>query len=290
MRIAFIVLAHKSATFIQRLVSRLCLPNTAIFVHVDRGTERSEYESIRGELDHFLSVRWLPRSYSHWGSWGLVQASLSGLAAAREADCDYAILLSGQDYPIKPLPQLTRFLKENQGASFLQYHRLPSNQWPPDGASRYTRWHFNLGWKNSPRRRFANRVLNRFFNTLFPNRALPDRLSPFGGWQWWCLQRGCIDYVLEFTGTHRRVVEFFKRVRVPDEMYFHTVLMNSPLSSSVQNRLFTYANWQGPPYPRTLGLQDFEHLKRSDSYFARKFDLNADAEIVDRIDRELLSL
>jgi hypothetical protein len=290
MKIAYIILAHKNPDQIQRLVSRLGADHSDIFIHVDLGAQAEIYSAMQQLLAGCSSIHWLPRFHSHWGSWGLVQASLSGLEEALQVDCDYALLLSGQDYPIKPGLCLVNFLEEQLGTSYLQYHQLPSTLWPPDGSSRYTRWHFNLGWKDSAVRKLTNRVLNRAFNTLVPNRTLPDGLAPFGGWQWWCLHRDCINYVLEFTVTHRKTVEFFKHVRIPDEMYIHTLLMNSPLRPSIQNCLLTFTDWQGPPYPRILNQSDFEKLKNSELFFARKFDSVVDEEILDRIDRELLHL
>jgi hypothetical protein len=288
LKVAFILLTHKSAPFVQRLISQLNAAKAPIFVHVDRGTRSVEYAAIRSALAKISAVHWLPRYYSHWGSWGLVQASLSGLRQAQQTGSDYAVLLSGQDYPIKSLAHLLSFLEENNGTSFLQYHQLPSDRWPADGSSRYVRWHFNLAWRNSSFRRLANRALSRVFNSLFPGRTLPDQLTPYGGWQWWCLHRDAVAYILEFSSSSPKVVRFFKNVRIPDEMYFQTVLMNSPLSSCIQNRLLTYADWQGPPYPRILTQADFEILKTGDFFFARKFDPEVDTVILDRIDRELL--
>jgi hypothetical protein len=288
MKIAFIILAHHNHNHLKRLIGQVHNERVSIYLHIDRGVSDRTFRTMQKQLAEFDDLAWLPRCYSHWGSWGLVNASLSGLRQAQQADCDYAILLSGQDYPIKPLSHLLNFLEENNGISFLQYHRLPSDQWPPDGTSRYTRWHFNLGWKDSCVRTLSNRALNRVFNAAFPHRTLPDELVPYGGWQWWCLHRNCVDYVLDFAASQHRAVQFFKRVRIPDEMFFHTVLMNSSLNSCVQNRLLTYTDWEGPPYPRILTRDDFESLKASNFFFARKFDAEVDTVILDRIDRELL--
>jgi hypothetical protein len=60
------------------------------------------------------------------------------------------------------------------------------------------------------------------------------------------------------------------------------------LRSSIQNRLLTYADWQGPPYPRILKQSDFERLKSNEAFFARKFDPDVDTEILNEIDHELL--
>ncbi len=290
MKIAFILLTHKSPVFLQRLVSRLSHPDAYIFIHVHKGADAVIQDYIKQNLANFPQLYFLPSFYSYWGSWGLVQASLSGLEQARQNNCDYAVLLSGQDYLLQSITNLEMFLEKHKGLSFLQYHALPSSQWPPDGTSRYMRWHFNLGIKDLPIRKLANRALNRLFNTISPTRQFPQNLEPYGGWQWWCLERNAIDYMLDFTHKNPKVVNYFKTVRIPDEMYFHTVLLNSPLASSIQNRLLTFADWKGPPYPRILLRSDFNQLSNDNYFFARKFDPNIDHTILDKIDHELLHI
>jgi hypothetical protein len=287
MKIGFVILTHSHPNHLVRLVAKLYSPNTRIFIHVDRGKGRNVYDTMCEQLAEYPSIIWLPRCYSHWGSWGLVHASLSGLQQAQQAQCDYAILLSGQDYPIKPLPHLLSFLEQNNGSSFLQYHHLPSDQWPSDGPSRYTRWHFNLAWKESSFRKLTNRALNRIFNTILPQRTLPDGLVPFGGGQWWCLHRACVDYVLEFTQKNPAAVNFFRYIRIPDEMYFHTVLINSHLRSTIINRSLTYLDWNGPPYPRILLTADYNDLVITNCFFARKFRRDIDEDILNMVDRSM---
>jgi len=287
MEIAYIILAHKNPGQLHRLVARLDAAHTHIFIHVDLGTKAEIYSEMQKMLGGFSSVHWLPRLHSQWGSWRLVQATLSGLEQAVQADCDYVLLLSGQDYPIKPLGALRAFLENNNGLSFLQYFQLPSLKWPPDGDSRYIRWHFNLGWKNSSLRKLANRFLNRTFNTLFLNRELPNGLAPYGGSQWWCLHRDSMNYILEFSRKESPVVNFFQHVRISDEMYFHTILLNSHQLSTIINRSLTYVDWNGPPYPRVLKSSDYNDLITADCFYARKFDKNIDDEILELLDRSI---
>jgi hypothetical protein len=67
-------------------------------------------------------------------------------------------------------------------------------------------------------------------------------------------------------------LNFFKTVRIPDEIVFHTILMNSELSRNIENKRLTYVDWNGPPYPRVLSKSDIALLKSSKYFFARKFD------------------
>ena len=67
-----------------------------------------------------------------------------------------------------------------------------------------------------------------------------------------------------------------------------TALLNSPLRDQVANETLHYIEWPGGSHPRTFTTADFDRIAASGKLFARKFDVARDAEILDRIDRELL--
>jgi hypothetical protein len=71
-------------------------------------------------------------------------------------------------------------------------------------------------------------------------------------------------------------------------MFFHTIVMNSPLRDSVVNDELRHVDWTRDPLPAVFGAGDLETLRRSPKLFARKFDATFDAEILDLIDSELL--
>jgi hypothetical protein len=79
-------------------------------------------------------------------------------------------------------------------------------------------------------------------------------------------------------------------VLIPEEIFFQTVLVNSPLRETLVNRALHYTAWPGGPHPKTLGVEDFPTLAASDVLYARKFDVERDSLVLDAIDRELLGL
>jgi hypothetical protein len=95
--------------------------------------------------------------------------------------------------------------------------------------------------------------------------------------------------VLAFREERPDAHRFFKRVMIPDEIYLQTVLANSPLRERLVNEAVHHIEWIGGSHPRTFVSGDFERLAGSGMPFARKFDVDVDDEILDVIDRELLS-
>ena len=58
--------------------------------------------------------------------------------------CDQAVLLTGQDFPLKSNDEIKARLGRDRGLSFLSYFPVPDNdEWLPDGGlDRIDRWYF----------------------------------------------------------------------------------------------------------------------------------------------------
>ena len=122
-------------------------------------------------------------------------------------------------------------------------------------------------------------------------RKLPSWLEPHGGAAHWCLSRAALDYVRAFIARERRFVRFFKTVRSPDEFFFQTILMNSPLSGTMVNEYLWHTEWvPNTPHPKVLTERSYAALECSPKLFARKFDAGVDERILDAIDRGLLAV
>lgn len=277
MRLAYIVIAHRLPDQLLRLVQRLVADDTTIMIHIDKHAARGVFGRFVRGTRGLSNVHLLARSPCQWGGYGHVRATLTGIdeLLGRDISFDHAILLTGQDYPIKTNGQIADFFDRNAGGSFMSYFALPSQEWADGGLPRFERWHV---------RRFGRHV------AVPLRRRIPQRLRPFGGSSYWCLTRDCVEYIARFTGRNRSFVDFFKHVDIPDELIFQTLLMNSPLAPTIVNDDMRYINWKDEDVssPSVLGVHDFPELARSTKLFARKFDTQVDVEILDRIDREIL--
>jgi len=260
-----------------RLVRRLNTPNALFLIHINRRSDDAVLDTARAALVELDNVVFLRRHKLYWGAFGHVRATIEALDELdrRSAQVDYVALMTGQDYPIKPASVIERALAESGGRSFMAYDRLPGG-WQ-DGMKRFTHWH-------------SRRIgVPRGWHLSVPmRRRLPQGLVPYGGSAYWWLSREAVDYVRRYVAEHPGYPRFFKRVDVPDEMFFHTIVMNSPLRDSVVNDELRHVDWTRDPLPAVFGAGDLETLRRSPKLFARKFDATFDAEILDLIDSELL--
>jgi len=284
LRLAYLIRAHHAPELLARLVRRLDGPNVRFYVHVNARTEEKVFREMVAALDGIPNVWWLPRLKCYYGGFSLVRATLLAIReiGGAETPFDYGILLSGQDYPLRRPEEIEAFLRGQDGRSFLASYRLPSDNWREErgGLDRYERW-----W--SERLAYRTRLLPL---PLPGRRRLPLGLEPYGGSAFWCLSREALAYVHRFVQEHPELVEFFEHTKIPDELFFQTILMNSPLAPTIVNDDLRYVDWSGGGvHPATLRAEDFERLRRSGKLFARKFDAEADAAILDLLDRELLA-
>jgi hypothetical protein len=283
MHLAYIISAYKYPEQLTRLVLRLNADTSAFFIHVDQKAEQQIYDQITANLASLPNVHFLSRHRCDWGGFGHVRATLKGINELfkRGIPFDYAILLTGQDYPIKSNDQIHDFLQNHAGTSFMDYFELPCHQWENQGLDRIERWHLHV--RN---RQFSLPPVHRF-----PlKRRFVQGLKPFGGSSYWCLTRDCVEYIDQFTKRDPSFVKFFERVDVPDELFFQTILMNSPFRADIANDDLRYIEWPNPDFgsPIILSQRDYAALAQSPKLFARKFDVMVDAAILDLIDQNLL--
>ena len=283
MRIIYIISAYKHPEQLTRLVHKLNTDASSFFVHVDKKTDDRVYRQMISGLNHLPNVHFVKRHKCYWGDFGHVAATLEGIDEIFNTgvNFDYAILLTGQDYPIKSNYHIDAFFQEHAGALFLEHFSLPRDAWQNHGLDRIETWHL--------------RLFNRHFR--FPpgrdlpfKRKFPRGFKPFGGSSYWCLSRECIEYIHIFTKQNARFVNFFKYVDIPDEIFFQTIILNSHFAKRVVNDDLRYVDWKdlNSGSPAILCKKDFEVIALSSKLFARKFDMTIDADVLDMIDERLV--
>ena len=274
---AYLIRAHHKPAQLARLVDRLRSENASFYVHVSARTPDATYSAMQQMLG---DVHWVPRVPAFYSGFSLVSSMLAGLAEMQPVPA-HTVLLSGQDYPLKPAAEIEQFLAGRAGESLLEHFPIPArDRWPREdgGLDRIRYVHFE---------RVHHRT--RILHIPFLRRSFPAGLQPYGGSAWCALSDDAVRTILAFPDANPEAFRFFRHVRTPDEIFLQTVLLNSPLRDRVANEGIHHVEWPGGSHPKTFGLEDFPRLAASGKLFARKFDMNQDAEILDRIDAELLA-
>jgi hypothetical protein len=100
------------------------------------------------------------------------------------------------------------------------------------------------------------------------------------------LPKQLVNYTVQFVEKNPSVEKFYKHAFAPGEMFFQTVLLNSPFKDRIVNDNKRYVEFIDS-HPRTLTIKDHEALKQSGKLFARKFNPKIDSQILDAIDKDL---
>jgi hypothetical protein len=282
---AFVVLAHKHPAQVARLAARLA-PHP-VHVHVDGGVPDDAFAAFAAAMPE--NVWLLPRHRSGWASWGLVAAALEGVRAAlASGPPSHVMLLSGQDYPLRPAEAIGAFFAAHPETSFLPHWALPSRMWGRFGGMDRLRL---------PQRPVRGRRL-----ALPLPRRLPRGIRPYGGSMYWALTATAARQLLDACARRPELVRFYRSTWIPDEMFVPTVVMNSAAREHVADEALTYIRWPEPGgrHPALLDAAELHALRAAAAgpcdiggrsrakLFARKFDQVAAPEILDRLDGALL--
>lgn len=277
-RLAYVISAYKLPRNLIRLVRRLSVDGEQVIVHVDKRSRAAVFDEMFGALEPLPTVHFLARHRSAYASYGHVLATLKGLERLRNsaAAYDFVVLLTGQDYPIKPLSAIRAQFARHTDRTYMSHFRMPAESWHEGGMNRLTRWHFS-----TPHGLHA--VPRRWLGPLVPH-DLPFGLVPWGGSGYWTMCRRHVDYVLNFLDRSPAYLRFFRRAGIPDEMFFQTILMNGPHAHEVINDDLRCVDWTRADVPAVFESEDLDLLAARPEPFARKFDSTRDEAILDALD------
>lgn len=287
MRIAYLIIAHKNPRQLKRLVSSLVVGSCVCFIHIDG---KQKLLSFKEELQHLPNEKIIfieDRHVVRWGAFSVTHAILKCMYKMREEHFkipfDYVILLSGQDYPIKPIRYIEDFYAKNIGNNFIEVIPKAESTYGSD----YEMFHF-YDVNNKYIRKGLHlcvRILHRFYKRKF----LPG-LIPYAGSTWWSLTGQTALYILDLFDKNPKYLNYFKYTQLADEMIFQIFVMNSPFKDNVINDNNRFIPWpDSGPHPYTLTKEFYNEIVNSNQLFARKFDMDVDSEIFDLIDKNILN-
>lgn len=281
MQHAFLILAHTDPEQLKRLITALDSGSSFFYIHWDKKNESVLSESpIIKELKTHSNIYFIQdRLRIYWGGFNIVQATIRLLQKAyKNPDITYFHLLSGIDYPLKPLSHILHFF-ENNTHNYLTYVPEESNM-------RYLieRFYFYdndyINPQNKKHRLKFQLLLFIQRCTWFLVQVLGIRIRKklnmqyYHGTQWFSLHRTAITYIINHLNENPWILKRFQHTAVCDESFFIMLLMNNPeLRESIVNNDLRLRMYDGMPNRGgyILTEKDFELIKNSRALFGRKF-------------------
>jgi hypothetical protein len=286
----FVLLTHAKPRQIQRLIFRLnsMFDHPPIVCHHDFSQCELPVDTFPANVSF---VR--PHLATEWARFSVVEATVLALRQMYQAPAspDWFVLLSGADYPIKPAAQIRRDLGEGSCDAYIHHELIAANR-------------FERDWQRSCHQRYC---VKKFTYPSLTTRLRPTRRSLilrhpllatsfvpfseafrcFAGSQWFSANRRAAEFIVEYHATRRALAAHYRELMFPEESYFQCILANAP-HLKLQNCNLRYIapadSPVGGPHPKTLVLDDLPKLIASPAHFARKFDIDLDAQVLDALD------
>ena len=317
MKHAVLIMAHKNKEQVIRLIHALACDEFDFFVHPDikwdlSAQDLKDIEScadnvhiaskrIHGELDH----------------WSLPQITLNLIDDALEYERNtgvkyrYFLLLSGQDYPIKSKKYILNFLEEQYPKPLIHIDDYDEEEWVRSKfmlvkwSNKIDEIHNHMKVGIIRKIRVAPLVLCENFEKIVYGspyyRLKKYNMKLYGGSAWWILPHGVMDYISNVRNNIPGFIREFTRTWTPEETFFQTMTMNSPLINYIvdddpiydddkyDQNCMTYANFFTPQkgfsgHPYYITCEDFDRIMKKKALFARKFDINISERALDMID------
>ena len=294
MKVAFLILAHYQPEHLARLLRTISADWNDIYIHIDNKSELDSFVSDIDDLDTPFVLTEGQRIDVRWGGFSIVEATLSLLSAAYQSDqfYDRFCLLSGADFPIKPLNQIKKAFET--GLEFMRIDRLLT----PDvdtSHTRYIKYHHFVDSNLLATRELSGKI----------ERQPYDGVDLYHGSAWWSLTRDCIDYIVDFLADNPDYTEYHRTTLCPDEIYFHSIVKGSPYAENLTHDFAKqsdleqfyllnehgchYIDWNssGERLPKVLMAGDACKLFHSEALFARKFNTGESGSLIKKLENYL---
>jgi hypothetical protein len=233
----------------------------------------------------------LTREPIRWGDGTYIRALIGSLQQLAAEPWDWVLVLSGQDYPLRPLDELHRALAAGSASAYSP----TTGRWPgpdaPEGlveryAFRY--WWSNRTWPRALRaiaRRSAPAVsalsggrvtIQPRPRGLGPGLGVRRRRTIFSderpchmGSDYVAMRRSAADALLRLLHEEPHVLDYFARTFVPSEALLASVLRWLD-ADGVADRNFHFMRFGGRANPRAITEDDLPELWDLGAIFGRK--------------------
>ena len=291
MRIAFVLQTHRLLDQVGRLIDTLDRGCPGDLITVVHSGSRDELRTLAGKhrIDCALSAA--PAR----GRFGLIDSYMSALRWLHRQDkpFDWVVLLSGQDYPIRPLSEFRKTLTQSQVDGYVYFFdplnaRIAGSgrmaQSVNETKDRYFFRYSSLTDDLSVTGRAVLRLprqalaltrsyrINTSFGLALGRRAktmpFTHEFRLYAGSYWHIIRRECAEALVRFADENPDIVDYFRHVVLPDEAFIQTILLNNKnfRLSPDDLRYYDFTNSRHG-HSKTLGPADLQPAFASRCFF-----------------------
>lgn len=306
MKQAFLIIAHDDFNQLKLLLSTIDNYNNDIFVHIDKRMKDLPLDELYSSVEK-SNIEIIKMLNVNWGGYSLVECEmlLFETAFAKNKGYKYYHLISGADFPIKPMSDIETFFEASYPKNFIEFAKYKnelfqdvaglickiSDDPDKDYLERISAFHLfhDISFFNRNDTILSlDNLMSKIQVKLGINRIKNNKIVFCKGSQWGSFTDEFVDYLLSKT-TQSFIGKNFKYGICVDELYKQTILFNSSFKKTIHiNNVGKISNvrkidWKrGNPY--TFQLSDFDDLSNdSQNYFARKFSYRSNPELTKKM-------
>ena len=282
---AYLIMAHTQPELLKKLLKMLDNERNDIYLHIDSKAKDYPLDEIAAVLQKSKCI-FTERTDVKWGSYSQINCEMILLKEAVKTEHAYYHLLSGMDLPIKSQEQIFAFFEKYNGLEFVDEDDVAISE---AALSRVKYTHKFYGKAGS-----VKDILGAL--SVKGQKLLGvDKTQKYGniifqkGRNWFSITHGLAKLVVEKKDW---IQEVFGKSVCGDELFLQTVARNSEYAEKICNPNTMpevpdtrYIDWKrgSNNNPYVFREDDFEELKNALGLFARKFDLNVDKKIVEKL-------
>lgn len=285
---AILILAHNEPEHLRRLISFFS-ENCIVLVHLDKKSSFSD--SFIREIEDFPQVYKVYRKYKvNWGGFSILKTELFLLKEAFEnTSAEYFHIISGQDYPVRPLVHFLEEFEKNKGKDYISYVHLPHPLWDHNTYSRFIYPWFNDYVSNPKNAKIQQKIIN-FLDYIGIRRNLPLVFPHlYGNSQWLSLTRNSVSLLLKYSNKKPKLLWSMRFTFAPEEVYISTVLCNLLNKNNiVWNKRLIRWKYENESRPAVLGVEHFKYIVYGNDLIARKFSKKYSSDLLRLVDNFLL--
>ncbi len=277
---AYLIMAHNNFYILEKLLELLDYEKNDIFIHIDRKVKDCDFEKFN-QICKKSNVFFTKRRHNvKWGTSSQIKTELELFKTSVNKKYKYYHLISGVDLPLKSQDYI-HGICDTINKNFMWI----ATDGRDENTDRLKYFHTGYHGKN----RAVNKI-NRLFMGL-QNKLKVDRFKKTGmiykqGANWCSVTNDFVEYLLKNEKMIRKMVFASS---CADECYKQTLIWNSNLKETLYNEGSGYCDFRyitkftSDWHPHIYLKEDYNDLINTNCWFARKFDVITDKEIVDMI-------
>jgi hypothetical protein len=270
---AILITAYKNQNQLIDLINQFPDNYFNIYIHLDKKSliDKHHFKNI---LSIKRNVTLLSKYKVNWGSRNHLKSILFLAKIALGNSQNYFFhLITGQDKLIKSPNDLFNHLDTSK--DYIQTVPYPVSYMPKGGRDWFEYYNFydlldakkHLKYIRIIRNLQIKFGIKRSFDKPFPHK--------YYGSTYWSLTRETLQYVIDYTHTTPFFLNRLKHTFCAEELYFPTIVLNSPRAGNVINDNLRFIKWEAngkAGSPKVLTDSDWPEILASGKLFARKFE------------------